>query len=54
MGWTYQIQSVSGLNTSNQWQTAGSVTLTNSTQIWSDPVPLTNSSRFYRLMQTNP
>jgi len=54
MGYTYQIQSASSLNTSNPWPTLGSVTLTNSTQIWSDPMLLTNASRFYRLMQTNP
>jgi hypothetical protein len=54
IGYTYHIQSVSSLNTSNQWQKAGSVTLTNSTQIWTDPVLLTNSSRFYRLVQTTP
>jgi hypothetical protein len=54
VGGMIQIQSVSSLSTSNQWQTSGSVTLTNSTQTWTDPVPLANSSRFYRLMQTNP
>jgi len=54
VGGTYQIQSVSSLGPSNQWQSAGSVTLTNVIQSWSDPVLLTNSSRFYRLVQTNP
>jgi hypothetical protein len=53
VGGTYQIQSVSSLGPGNQWQNAGSVTLTNVIQSWSDPVLLTNSSRFYRLIQTN-
>ena len=54
IGYSCQIQSVSSLNTSNHWQTVDCVTLTNSTQVWTDPVPFTNSSRFYRLVQTTP
>ena len=54
VGCTYQIQSVSNLGTSDEWQSAESVTLTNAIQGWSDPAPLANPSRFYRLVQTSP
>jgi hypothetical protein len=37
------------LGTSTNWQTLGTLTLTNSVQTWSDPAPATNFSRFYRL-----
>lgn len=53
IGGTYQIQSISSLGAS-LWQMAGSVTLTNSIQRWSDPAILTNSTRFYQLIQTSP
>jgi hypothetical protein len=53
-GATYQIQSASSLGAGDQWQSAGSVTLTNAIQSWSDPALLANSSRFYRLVQINP
>jgi hypothetical protein len=53
IGGTYQIQSISSLG-AGLWQMAGSVTLTNAIQRWSDPAILTNSSRFYQLVQTNP
>ena len=54
VGCTYQIQSVSNLGTSDEWQSAESVTLTNAIQGWSDPAALANPSRFYRLVQTSP
>ena len=54
MGGTYQIQTLSSLGTGDQWQSTGSVTLTNSIQTWSDPVLLTGLNRFYRLVQTDP
>jgi hypothetical protein len=49
VGTTFKIQSLSDLGTGTNWQTLGSLTLTNSVQTWSDPAPATNSSRFYRL-----
>jgi hypothetical protein len=49
VGVTYEIQSIPALGTSANWQTLGSLTLTNSVQTWSDPAPATNFSRFYRL-----
>jgi hypothetical protein len=52
-GTACQIQTASSLGPNNQWQSAGSVTLTNPVQSWSDPVLLTNSRRFYRLVQTS-
>jgi hypothetical protein len=49
VGVTYEIQSLPALGTSTNWQTLGSLALTNSVQTWSDPAPATNFSRFYRL-----
>lgn len=49
-GQNYGIQNVSALGATNTWVGLTNRTLTNSSDVWTDPAPGTNAAKFYRVL----